>query len=100
MHELSMRSKSMSKLYIALLPVDYHYRPYYVKCTGSHPNSEVKWHKARLVLRWGTARETLVLIVFLFFLILIIFLQLLYQASSLLGPHHPREGKTYGVFEI
>ena len=39
-------------------------RPYYSKCTRSHPNSEVKRDKAGLVLRWGTAWETPVLIPF------------------------------------
>ena len=32
-------------------------RPYYAESTGSHLNSEVKRHQARLVLRWGTAWE-------------------------------------------
>ena len=35
------------------------WRPYHVECTGSLPNSEVKRHRARLVLGWGTAREDL-----------------------------------------
>ena len=35
------------------------WRPYRVECTGSLPNSEVKRHRARLVLGWGTAREDL-----------------------------------------
>ncbi|KAF4756144.1 hypothetical protein FOZ63_027957, partial [Perkinsus olseni] len=34
-------------------------RPYCVEYTGSHPNSEVKRRKARIVLGWGTAREVL-----------------------------------------
>jgi hypothetical protein len=34
-------------------------RPYCVEYTGSHPNSEVKRHRARLVLGWGTAWEHL-----------------------------------------
>jgi hypothetical protein len=34
-------------------------RPYCVECTGSHPNSEVKPRKARIVLGWVTAREVL-----------------------------------------
>ena len=34
-------------------------RSYCVECTGSHLNSEVKRRKARLVLRWGTPRESL-----------------------------------------
>ena len=34
-------------------------RPYCVEQTGSHPNSEVKRHKARIVLGWVTAREVL-----------------------------------------
>ena len=41
-------------------------RPYCVEHTGSHPNSEVKRHKARIVLGWVTAREVLwVLLAFL-----------------------------------
>ena len=32
-------------------------RPYHVECTGSLPTSEVKRHRARLVLGWGTAWE-------------------------------------------
>ena len=39
-------------------------RPYYLKSTGIHPNSEVKPDKAGLVLRWGTAWETPVLYTF------------------------------------
>ena len=34
-------------------------RPYCVENTGSHPNSEVKRRKARIVLGWVTAREVL-----------------------------------------
>jgi hypothetical protein len=34
-------------------------RPYRVECTGSLLTSEVKRRRARLVLGWGTARETL-----------------------------------------
>ena len=34
-------------------------RPYCVECTGSHLNSEVNRRKARIVLRWVTAREVL-----------------------------------------
>ena len=34
-------------------------RPYYVEYTRSHSNSEVKRHKARSVLGWGTAWEAL-----------------------------------------
>ena len=45
-------------------------RPYRVECTGSLPNSEVKRHRARLVLGWGTAWEDLrVLSAFSFFLL-------------------------------
>ena len=33
------------------------WRPYHVECTGSLLTSEVKRHRARLVLGWGTARE-------------------------------------------
>ena len=35
------------------------WRPYHVECTGSLLTSEVKRHRARLVLGWGTAREDL-----------------------------------------
>lgn len=45
--------------------VGYRCRPYLVKHTGSHPNSEVKRLEAWLVLWWGTAREVHVLITFL-----------------------------------
>ena len=34
-------------------------RPYHVECTGSLPTSEVKRHRARLVLGWGAAWEDL-----------------------------------------
>ena len=34
-------------------------RPYCAECTRSHPNSEVKQRKARIVLGWGTAWEVL-----------------------------------------
>lgn len=34
-------------------------RPYCLENTGSHPNSEVKQGKARIVLGWVTAREVL-----------------------------------------
>ena len=34
-------------------------RPYRVECTGSLLTSEVKQHRARLVLGWGTAWEDL-----------------------------------------
>ena len=34
-------------------------RPYRVECTGSLSTSEVKQHRARLVLGWGTAWEDL-----------------------------------------
>ena len=34
-------------------------RPYHVECTGSLLTSEVKRHRARLVLGWGTAWEDL-----------------------------------------
>ena len=33
------------------------WRPYHVECTGSVLTSEVKRHRARLVLGWGTAWE-------------------------------------------
>ena len=56
------------EVYISIVGIDYWNRPYYSKCTRSHPNSEVKRDKAGLVLRWGTAWETPVLIPFLFFL--------------------------------
>ena len=35
------------------------WRPYRVECTGSLLTSEVKRHRARLVLGWGTAWEHL-----------------------------------------
>ena len=34
------------------------WRPYRVECTGSLLTSEVKRHRARIVLGWGTAWET------------------------------------------
>jgi hypothetical protein len=34
-------------------------RPYCLESTRSHPNSEVKRGKARIVLGWVTAREVL-----------------------------------------
>ena len=38
--------------------IDQHrWRPYRVECTGSLSTSEVKRHRARLVLGWGTAWE-------------------------------------------
>ena len=37
----------------------YRWRPYHVECTGSLLTSEVKRHRARLVLGWGTAWEDL-----------------------------------------
>ena len=43
-------------------------RPYCAECTRSHPNSEVKQRKARIVLGWGTAWEVLrVPLAFFFF---------------------------------
>ena len=36
-------------------------RPYHVDSTASRPLSEVKQHRARLVLRWGTTLESRVL---------------------------------------
>ena len=45
------------------------WRPYRYKYTGSLLNSAVKWHRAWLVLGWGTALEALkVLAAFFFFL--------------------------------
>ena len=38
---------------------DFRWRPYRVEYTGSLPTSEVKQHRARLVLGWGTAWEHL-----------------------------------------
>ena len=35
------------------------WRPYRDECTGSLQNSEVNRRRARIVLRWGTAREVL-----------------------------------------
>ena len=59
-------------VYIWVRALYHRCRPYYAKSTGSHPNSEVKRHKAGLVLRWGTAWETPVLTAFLFFIIKLI----------------------------
>ena len=39
--------------------ITFRQRPYRVEYTGSLPNSEVKRHRARLVLGWGTAWEDL-----------------------------------------
>ena len=39
-------------------------RSYHGETTGSHPNSEVKHHWACSVLRWGTTRESQVLVRF------------------------------------
>ena len=61
------------EVYIWIVVVYFQNRPYYSKCTRSHPNSEVKRDKAGLVLRWGTAWETPVLILFYFFFILSVF---------------------------
>ena len=33
--------------------LQFRWRPYRVQCTGSLLASEVKWHRARLVLGWG-----------------------------------------------
>ena len=41
------------------LYIDNCWRPYHVECTGSLLTSEVKRHRARLVLGWGTAWEDL-----------------------------------------
>ena len=42
-------------------------RPYHVEHTSSRPITEVKQHWARIVLRWETAWELLVLLAFLHF---------------------------------
>ena len=42
-------------------------RPYHVDRTTSRPLCEVKRRRARLVLRWGTTWEALVLLPFSFF---------------------------------
>ena len=49
------------RLHLSLLSCDKHFRwrPYRVECTGSLSTSEVKRHRARLVLGWGTAWEHL-----------------------------------------
>ena len=39
--------------------IDSCWRPYHVECTGSLLTSEVKRHRAQLVLGWGTAWEAL-----------------------------------------
>ena len=38
-----------------MIPRDFRWRPYRVECTGSLLTSEVKRHRAWLVLGWGTA---------------------------------------------
>ena len=43
----------------ATAPHRFRRRPYRVECTGSLSTSEVKQHRARLVLGWGTAWEDL-----------------------------------------
>ena len=56
----------------AALALVFRWRPYRVECTGSLLTSEVKRHRARLVLGWGTAREDLrVLSAFRFVLFLV-----------------------------
>ena len=62
-----MRFLLLLLLLLASLPVhqntfcgnDFRWRPYRVEYTGSLPTSEVKQHRARLVLGWGTAWEHL-----------------------------------------
>jgi hypothetical protein len=44
-------------------------RSYLAESTGSRPISEVKLPWAYLVLRWGTTRESWVLLVFVFIII-------------------------------
>ena len=41
------------------MEAEYRWRPYRVECTGSLSTSEVKRHRARSVLGWGTAWEDL-----------------------------------------
>ena len=48
-----------SSVYVCFGPVPARRRPYHVECTGSLLTSEVKRHRARLVLGWGTAWEDL-----------------------------------------
>jgi len=43
-------------------------RSYPAESTGSHPNSEVKLLRDRLVLRWGTTRESWLTATLFFFL--------------------------------
>ena len=61
------------------LPVVIRQRPYRVENTGSLPNSAVKQRRARLVLGWGTACESLGVLLsffcfFCFFLFLFLFI--------------------------
>ena len=53
----------MSDIYIES-PLSNIERSHHGETTGSHPNSEVKHHWACSVLRWGTTRESQVLVRF------------------------------------
>ena len=48
-------------------------RPYHVENTGSPPITEVKQHRARLVLEWVTAWEYRVLQTFVFYFLFSLF---------------------------
>ena len=50
------RSAILTHIFSAMV---FRRRPYRVECTGSLSTSEVKQHRARLVLGWGTAWEDL-----------------------------------------
>ena len=58
---LCVGKKSNPKMHeqIHMLLIELRRRPYRVECTGSLSTSEVKQHRARLVLGWGTAWEDL-----------------------------------------
>ena len=58
---LCVGKKSNPKMHeqIHMLLIELRRRPYRVECTRSLSTSEVKQHRARLVLGWGTAWEDL-----------------------------------------
>ena len=77
-------------------------RPHCVDQTGSHPNSEVKRRKARIVLGWVTAREVLwVLLVFFVFSIVTGLLNFfkVNQVRETVLPHH-REVREYAPTSV
>ena len=65
----SMVSKVLLKLFILQRCFPRWNRPYQDDSTASRPLSEVKHLRVRLVLRWGTTLESLMLISFSFFFI-------------------------------